>query len=325
MTLIIITKRGRSLTKMFQFTLERHVANNSVAVWAPFSQAWKVFQERHHTTLNCLRKLIFLLLEAIFLAKRVYNLVARASREPRVVLARYKIRCAINKSFFLWIYAWCQPVTSCSVTSWTFRVSRQHKLCRWWLDYEQSLFFLGPSSKTLVTRKWPRVTEGARGKFLLGLPPSFLASRGFAASRTRECAIPLLNLKKKRDCLQSTDDQRCLQSVNQKQFPIQITQDNKHNKWLEILDFQPKLFWRRPTKIHRELRIRRQQEAARKARRTLLSTAKATSSTQRPQTCTEAATKYDNYTANGADEEREHLLPTVQKVMGISGIAYSLQ
>ena len=162
MTLIIITKRGRSLTNIFQFTVERHVANNSVAVWAPFSQAWKVFWERHHTTLNCLRNLIFLLLEAIFLAKRVYNLVARASREPRVVLARYKIRWAINKSFFPWIYAWCPPVTSCSVKSWTFRVSRQHKLCRWWLDYEQSLFFLGPSSKTLVTRKWPRVTEGAR-------------------------------------------------------------------------------------------------------------------------------------------------------------------
>ena len=222
-------------------------------------------------------------------------------------------------------------MTSCSVKSWTFRVSRQHKLCRWWLDYEQSLFFLGPSSKTLVTRKWPRVT-GARlawlardGKFPLGLTPSFLASRGFAASSTRACAIPLLNLKKKRDCLQSTDDQRCLQSVNHKQFPIQITQDNKHNKWLEILDFQPKLLWRRPPKIRRERRRRRQQEAARKAWRTLLSTAKATSSTQRPQTCTEAATKYDNYTANGADEEREHRLPTVQKVMGIWGNAYSLQ
>ena len=127
------------------------------------------------------------------------------------------------------------------------------------------------------------------------LPPPFLASR----------AIPLLNLKKKGDCLHSTDDQRCLQSVNHKQFPIQMTQDNKHNKWLEILDFQPKLLWRRPTKILRERRRRRQQEAARKARRTLLSTVKATSSTQRPQTCTEAATKYDNYTANGAEEASE--------------------
>ena len=31
-TLIVITQRGRSLTKIFQFTLERHLANNSVAV-----------------------------------------------------------------------------------------------------------------------------------------------------------------------------------------------------------------------------------------------------------------------------------------------------
>ena len=177
-----------------------------------------------------------------------------------------------------------------------FCVSRQHKLCLWWLDYEKSLFFVGPSSKTPVTRKWPRAWLKARdGKFLLVLPPPFLASR----------AIPLLNLKKKGDCLHSTDDQRCLQSVNHKQFPIQMTQDNKHNKWLEILDFQPKLLWRRPTKILRERRRRRQQEAARKARRTLLSTVKATSSTQRPQTCTEAATKYDNYTANGAEEASE--------------------
>ena len=33
--------------------------------------------------------------------------------------------------------------------------------------------------------------------------PSFLASRGFAAQRSRASALPLLNLKKKRDCSQS--------------------------------------------------------------------------------------------------------------------------
>ena len=80
-----------------------------------------------------------------------------------------------------------------------------------------------------------------------------------------------------------------------------------------------------PTKIHREREKRQQQEAAHKAQRASLSTAKATSSTQRPQTCTEATTKYYNYTANGADEEREHRLPTLQKAMGRSGNAYSLQ
>ena len=46
---------------------------------------------------------------------------------------------------------------------------------------------------------------------------------------------------------------QCLQSVNHEQFPIQMKQDNKHNNWLEILDFQPKLFWRTPTKLHRQL------------------------------------------------------------------------
>ena len=43
--------------------------------------------------------------------------------------------------------------------------------------------------------------------------------------------------------------------------------------------------------------------------------AKATSSTQRPQTRTEAATKYYNYTANKTAEEREHRLLTLQKAM----------
>ena len=81
--------------------------------------------------------------------------------------------------------------------------------CRQNLDYEQSHFFLGPSSKTLETRKWPRAWlkaqdgRGTRLFFLLGLPPSFLASRGFAAQRSRARALPLLNLKKKRDCSQS--------------------------------------------------------------------------------------------------------------------------
>ena len=41
---------------------------------------------------------------------------------------------------------------------------------------------------------------------------------------------------------------QCLQSVNHEQFPMQMTQNNKNNKWLEILDFQPKLLWRTPTK-----------------------------------------------------------------------------
>ena len=57
------------------------------------------------------------------------------------------------------------------------------------LDYEQSLFFLSPSSETCATQKWPR---------------AFLASRGFADRLSRARALPLLNLKRKRDCTQST-------------------------------------------------------------------------------------------------------------------------
>ena len=44
-----------------------------------------------------------------------------------------------------------------------------------------------------------RVTEGARRE----RPPSFLASRGFTAQRSRERAFLLLNLQKKRDFSQS--------------------------------------------------------------------------------------------------------------------------
>ena len=55
------------------------------------------------------------------------------------------------------------------------------------------------------------------------------------------------------------------ESCDQEQFAMQMTQNSKHNKWLEILageDFPPKLLWRTPTKIHRERRRRRQQEIA---------------------------------------------------------------
>ena len=45
-----------------------------------------------------------------------------------------------------------------------------------------------------------RVTEGTRRE---RLPPSVLASRGLSAQRSPARASPLLNLKKKRDCLQS--------------------------------------------------------------------------------------------------------------------------
>ena len=86
----------------------------------------------------------------------------------------------------------------------------------------------------------------------------------------------------------------------------------KHSKYLQILaekDFPLKLLGRTPIKIYRRADRRRQP----RSREHRFSTAKATSSTQRPQTCTEAATKYYNYIVNETDEEREHRLPTLPK------------
>ena len=62
------------------------------------------------------------------------------------------------------------------------------------LEYEQSLVFLSPSSKTRESRKWPRAWLKARER-----RGTFLAS--FLASRAR--AVPSLNRKEKRDCSQS--------------------------------------------------------------------------------------------------------------------------
>ena len=59
-----------------------------------------------------------------------------------------------------------------------------------------SLFSWSAEQNVRDTQITTRVTKGAR------LPPSFLAPRGFAARRSP--ALPSLNLKKKRDCSQST-------------------------------------------------------------------------------------------------------------------------
>ena len=63
------------------------------------------------------------------------------------------------------------------------------------LDYERSIFFLSLLSGTRETRKWLRAWLKARD------------GRGFAARRSRARALPSLNLKKNRDCLQSTYNQ----------------------------------------------------------------------------------------------------------------------
>ncbi|CAH3152316.1 unnamed protein product [Porites lobata] len=117
-------------------------------------------------------------------------------------------------------------------------------------------------------------------------------------------------------CVYSSSVKQCLLSVNHEQFPIQMTQNCKHSKCLQILaekDFPLKLLGRTPIKIYRRADRRRQP----RSREHRFSTAKVTSSTQRPQTCTEAATKYYNYIVNETDEEREHRLPTLTKAAGL--------
>ena len=59
------------------------------------------------------------------------------------------------------------------------------------------------------TQMTTRVTEGARRE----RPPSFLTPRGFAAQRSRARALPVLNLKKKRDCSQSIEKVICSERV----------------------------------------------------------------------------------------------------------------
>ena len=113
-------------------------------------------------------------------------------------------------------------------------------------------------------------------------------------------------------CVYSSSVKQCLPSVNHEQLPIQMTQYCKHSKCLQILaeeDFPLKLLWRTPIKIHRRVDQRRQP----RSREHRFSTAKAKSSTQWPQTSTEAATKYYNYIVIETDEEREHRLPTLPK------------
>ena len=68
-----------------------------------------------------------------------------------------------------------------------------------------SLFSWSVEQNARDTQRTTRVTEGARRErhdkreqslfLLLGLPPSFLASRSFGAKRSRARALPLLNLK----------------------------------------------------------------------------------------------------------------------------------
>ena len=82
---------------------------------------------------------------------------------------------------------------SCNISSfdsWQFVVNASHisqSYSAWW---GQRMFH------------WAWLCEQSLF-FLLGLPPSFLASRRFVAQRLGARALPLLNLEKKRDYSQS--------------------------------------------------------------------------------------------------------------------------
>ena len=115
-----------------------------------------------------------------------------------IMMVKMEMYCTTwkNANFFLFL----TPVLS----------KNYQKLMMLYVDYKQSLFFLGPSSKTLETRKWPRAWVKAR--YGRGTTKEILSSRAAALvsrvshlcrSRKRACALPLLNLKKKRGCSQS--------------------------------------------------------------------------------------------------------------------------
>ena len=73
-----------------------------------------------------------------------------------------------------------------------------------------SLFSLSVEQNARDTQMTTHVTEGARRERHERLSPSFLASRGFAAQRSRARALPLLNLKKNRGCSQSKFSSLCV-------------------------------------------------------------------------------------------------------------------
>ena len=78
-------------------------------------------------------------------------------------------------------------------------VNKENVSCRF--GAVSLFFFWSVEQNAREMQMTTRVTESTRRE---RLPPSFLASRGFAAQRSCARALPLLNLKKKRDCSQST-------------------------------------------------------------------------------------------------------------------------
>ena len=79
------------------------------------------------------------------------------------------------------------------------------------LDYEQALFFLGPSSKTRETRKWPRAWLKAQDALLVVLR---------LRHSTLPCvrALPSLNLKKRETARRLGKKAPCEEQVLSSEF-----------------------------------------------------------------------------------------------------------
>ena len=87
---------------------------------------------------------------------------------------------------------------------------------------------------------------------------AFPGNTDFAAEMTKAHSHVLFM---KGCCVYSSSVKQCLPSVNHEQFPIQMTQNCKHSKCLQILaekDFPLKLLGRTPIKIYRRADRRRQ-------------------------------------------------------------------
>ena len=108
---------------------------------------------------------------------------------------------------------------------------------------------------------------------------------------------------------------QCLQSVNGEQFLIEMT--GQRAQQVEILDFNGNSSGERRLKFIASGEDDDNKKPRAKHRQHRLA--------QRRQRRQHSDEKCYNYVTNGADEEREHRLPTLQKAMGRSGNAYSLQ
>ena len=145
------------------------------------------------------------------------------------------------------IFILARRVAECRKRSEFIISSRAKRACITWTAHglsqlQNSMRHKSPYEYILGVRQWLHVA---------------LRHRAFCVSRqhNRLCSWWLAHfhvLFIKGSCVVYSSMKQCLQSVNHEQFPIHMTLNSKHNKWLEIVNFQPKLLWRMPTKIHRE-------------------------------------------------------------------------